>query len=142
MNSALQIMRFCEAFDERLLHQLHALYQQAWWTRGRSLEETRRGLAGSQICLGLLDAQDNLGGFARVLTDYVFKALIFDVMVREELRGQGLGDALMARIESHDKLRGVRHLELYCLPEMQVFYARRGFSADLGGVALMRRMVR
>lgn len=123
---------------ENHIIQLHALYQQEWWTQGRTLEETKRGVAGSQVCIGLIDSSDELIGFARVLTDYTFKALIFDVIVRADQRKTGLGDKLLALIKSHEKLQQVKHFELYCLPEMFDYYTRHGFTTDIGEVRLMR----
>ena len=35
--------------------QLHQLYQNEWWTKGRSLEETTKCVKGSQLCIGLID---------------------------------------------------------------------------------------
>jgi hypothetical protein len=50
-------MIFKEITDLQDLHieQLHALYQDEWWTKGRSLELTRRCVKESQVCLGLVD---------------------------------------------------------------------------------------
>jgi hypothetical protein len=39
----------------------------------------------------------------------------------------------------HERLREVRHIELYCLPDMFAFYRRHGFTDDVGAVRLMRR---
>lgn len=120
------------------IEQLHRLYQQTWWANARTLEQTQRVVAGSPITVGLLDEQQQLRGFARVLTDFVFKALIFDVIVDAPVRGLGYGDELIRQIKNHPDLADVQHLELYCLPEMFAFYQRYGFSTDLGEVRLMR----
>jgi predicted GNAT family N-acyltransferase len=126
------------ALDDRQIQQLHALYQAEWWTRGRSLDATRQCISGSQICIGLVDGAGSLAAFARVITDYTFKALIFDVIVSGTARGTGLGKQLLEKITQHDKLRNVRHFELYCLPELFAFYRRFGFSENVGEVKLMR----
>lgn len=118
--------------------QLHALYQQEWWTRGRTFPDTRKCVEGSQICIGLIDDSGSLQGFTRVLTDYVFKAFVFDVIVAGDRRGTGLGKALVALVLNHEKLRSVKQFELYCLPEMSGFYEKLGFSRDVGQVELMR----
>ena len=119
--------------------QLHSLYRQEWWTRDRTLEETQAGVDGSQLCIGLVNADDELIGFARVLTDYIFKAMIFDLIVRKDHRNTGLGDRLVTLITSHPTLQAVKHFELYCLPEMHDFYARHQFTNNLGDIQLMRR---
>ena len=45
----------------------------------------------------------------------------------------------MDAIVNHPTLSAVKHLELYCLPNMVPFYERWGFSTDVSGVSLMRR---
>jgi GNAT superfamily N-acetyltransferase len=125
--------------SERHIEELHSLYQKEWWTKGRTLDATRRGIKGSQIVIGLLDGADSLIGFARVITDYTFKALIFDVIVAENARDHGLGSHLVSLVTSHDALRNVRHFELYCLPELIEFYEAHGFKSDVGKIQLMRR---
>jgi hypothetical protein len=131
-------MKVISTLSEHHIVQLHALYQREWWTKDRSLGATRRGVAGSQVVIGIVDEGDTLIAFARVLTDYLFKALILDVIVAEPARQRGLGNALMDLVVNHDALRGVRHLELYCLPELAEFYSRYGFSSDVGGIRFLR----
>ena len=132
--------RIVYGLDEPHIQQLHALYQNEWWTKGRTLEDTRKCVNHSQICIGLLNEHQDLIGFARVLTDFTFKALIFDVIVASEHRNKGLGDQLVSLILNHQQLRDVRSFELYCLPEMIPFYVRYGFSDDVGLIKLMRRV--
>jgi predicted GNAT family N-acyltransferase len=81
-----------------------------------------------------------LVGYARVITDYVFKALIFDVTVDEAYWGNGLGRRLLDALVDHPELRRVKHLELYCLPEMVPFYKKWGFSNDaFSRLAVLRK---
>ena len=131
---------FRTTLEERHVRELHALYQGEWWTRGRSLDEVRRMIEHSDLLFALCDQTgDRLLAFARVLTDRVFKALIFDVIVAPGRRTEGLGRRLMDSIVGHPRLAGVRHFELYCLPDMVPFYEKWGFSTDVGGVTFMRR---
>ncbi len=125
-------------FNDTHVQELHTLYQSEWWTRGRTIAETQKCIDGSQVCIGVVDDQGSLQGFARVLTDYTFKALIFDLIVSNKCRGEGLGDKLIGLIKQHQKLQSVKHFELYCLPEMFAFYERHGFSGDVGEIKLMR----
>ena len=80
-----------------------------------------------------------LVAFARVLTDYVYKGLLFDVIVAREHRSAGLGRALMDAVIHHPKLKRVRQFELYCLPELMPLYRKWGFTEKLGRLKFMRR---
>jgi GNAT superfamily N-acetyltransferase len=122
------------------VEQLHQLYQGEFWSRARTLEQTRRIVAGSSLNVGLADSSNGaLAAYARVLTDGVVKAFIFDMIVDPRYRGRGLGTRVINRILGHFLLSQVEHVELYCLPELAPFYARWGFSSDVGAIGLMRR---
>ncbi|MEE9212374.1 MAG: GNAT family N-acetyltransferase [Phycisphaeraceae bacterium] len=122
------------------VHELGALYGQAWWTQGRTLDDIEAMLKHSDYIFAAVEKSTGaLGGFARVLTDRIYKAFIFDMIVVPDHRGCGLGGQLMDWIVGHPDLQRVKHFELYCLPEMFSFYATWGFSADVQGIQLMRR---
>jgi predicted N-acetyltransferase YhbS len=116
------------------------LYQSAWWATARDVESVERVLAGSDLTLGFRDTESGeLVAFSRVLTDFVYKAFLFDVIVAPAHRGAGLGKALADAICGHPSLAGVQNIELYCLEELVPFYEQWGFSRETGGMVLMRR---
>jgi len=121
-----------------LPEQLHRLYLNEWWTHRRSVDDVRRMLDGSDVVIGVVD-EGRLAGFARVITDFVYKALVLDVIVDSEYRGSALGARLMDEVVGHPRLRDVLHFELYCRPELVRFYERWGFTKDLGELQFMRR---
>ncbi len=125
-------------FSDDHIKQVHQLYKEVWWAKDRSLEDTINCVRGSQICIGILDEDNNLIGFTRIISDFIYKAIIFDVIVSATNQGHGLGQQLMELVKSHHKLQKVKHFELYCLPEMEAFYSSFGFSAEVGGIKLMR----
>jgi predicted GNAT family N-acyltransferase len=121
------------------LEQLEKLYQGEWWTKGRETQDIKRMVENSDIIIGLCEpSTKELIGFARVLTDYVYKAFIFDVIVKETYRGRDLGKALINAIVQNPSLQNVRHFELYCRPEMESYYEKFGFSKELGKLTFMR----
>lgn len=120
--------------------QLVELYRNEWWCKHRTKADVQRMLAHVDLLFALVDNHsDTLIAFARVLTDFVYKALVFDVIVHPKHRGRGLGDALMRAMFEADALRNVQSIELYCLPEMAPFYDRFGFSVDDTGCVFLRR---
>lgn len=119
---------------------LMELYRSTYWARDRSPEDVRRMLDHTDLLFTLVDTEDeHLVGFARVLTDTVYKALIFDVMVRPERRGEGFARTLLESILSHPELKRVKHFELYCRDDVIELYKKWGFSQDLAGQVFMRR---
>jgi predicted GNAT family N-acyltransferase len=131
-------MQLIHRLSEQQILQLHQLYQHESWSKGRNVEDTFRCVEGSSILFGFVE-EDNLIAFARVVTDYVFKAFIFDVIVSEKLRTQGVGKHIVESILNHADVKKVKHVELYCLPELFSFYGQFGFTQDLGAMQLMRR---
>ena len=131
--------RFVEQIDDRLRGELMELYRHEWWTNERREDDVARMLRHTDLVIGVCtDPGDRLVGFTRVLTDRVYKALIFDVIVAETHRNTGLGRKLIEYVLDHPMLADVRHLELYCRPELIPFYEQWGFTARLPGVNLMR----
>jgi GNAT superfamily N-acetyltransferase len=122
---------------ERQVQDLVQMYENEWWTKGRELPQVQEMLRHSNLIVGICEGK-RLVAFARVLTDFVYKALTFDVIVDPTYRSQGIGRMLLDHIVNHPALQSVKHLELYCLPEVVSFYERWGFSADLGKLRLMR----
>src|SRR2546426_7061913 len=135
-----QVLEDIDRLSDGQARDLHALYRNEWWTRDRTLKDTRTMLAHTDFLFGICDeGTGRLAAFARVLTDRVFKAFIFDVIVSPEHRGKGLGSRLMRRILAHPDLRSVNQFELACLPELTEFYERFGFTTEVGRLLLMRR---
>jgi predicted N-acetyltransferase YhbS len=96
-------------------------------------------LAASDIIIGLVDECDRLIAFTRVLTDFIYRATVYDVIVKPSHRNMGLGSKLIELVINHPKLSSVEVLAIYCLPEMMSFYERWGFTADVGELQLMFR---
>jgi ribosomal protein S18 acetylase RimI-like enzyme len=107
--------------------QLAALFQQAPWAKGRSVEDAREMLANTDLTVSAWDG-DQLIGFGRVLTDYVYRASIWDVIVAKGYQGRKVGTEIVQRILHHPRLKKV---ELFWLcTRMPGFYERLGFSSQ------------
>jgi RimJ/RimL family protein N-acetyltransferase len=131
--------RRVDMLSESQMRDLHCLYQNEWWTKDRTIEDIRAMLDGSQITIGFADPKsDRLIAFARVITDYTYKALILDVIVDPAHRKSGLGRALMDSVLSHAALSEVKHFELYCRPDMTAYYEHWGFKDVGDGLRFMR----
>ncbi len=117
--------------------QLVSWFNDLWWTQGRTFDDVARMLDHC-IVVGFTDSDDKLIAFARVISDRVYKALVLDVIVDENHRCQGLGATLMNAVMAHPFVSGCSHFELYCAPELIVFYEQFGYTNQLGELTLMR----
>lgn len=120
--------------------QLTDLFQQEWWTKGRQKADVERLMAQAGPVFAFIDPLNGeLVAFARAMTDGVYKAMIFDIIVKETWRNTGLGRLLMDTVMNDPMLARVKHRELYCLEEMLPFYEKWGFTAHLPGLFFMRQ---
>ena len=106
--------------------ELTRLYEQAPWAHGRTTDDTRMMLANTDIVMAVRDG-NRLIGIGRVLTDYVYRATIWDVIVDKDYQGQDIGTQIMQRILDHPDLKRV---ELFWLcTRSPGFYEKLGFSS-------------
>ena len=101
------------------------LFHQATWAISRNDGEVERMLAGS-VNIGAWD-RNRLIGYARVVTDNVYRAFLEDVVVDEAYRGQKIGEEMVRRL-----LERVAHVEDVILTtgeNRRAFYERLGFHA-------------
>ena len=102
------------------------LFHQAPWAKSRTLEDAREMLRHTDVALCAWDG-DQLIGFGRVLTDFVYRATIWDVIVDQAYHRQGIGTEIVQRILSHPRLRKV---ELFWLCTRRPgFYEKLGFTS-------------
>ena len=129
-----------ERLSDARIVELCGLYQREFWSKGRTVDGVRRMLENTDVVVAFTDGPDGeLVAFARVLTDEVYRAMIYDVIVDASHRGHGLGKLLMDAVVSHPQVRSVHHVELYCRAEMGDFYERWGFEVVTSDVHLMAR---
>ena len=72
---------------------LHALLSRSHWAKGRSREAIEKTVTNS-LCFSLINGNKQIG-FARVITDGVTYAVMLDMIIHEDFRGQGLGKWLV-----------------------------------------------
>lgn len=120
-----------EALDELLdLYDEHP----AWGERDR--EDVKGALQESDEVVGVRDREGGLIACARVLTDYQYYAMVYDVIVAESRRRQGIGSALMETVVTHPNLQEV-NVSLHCREGLVPFYEECGFALSDREVQVM-----
>ncbi len=112
---------------------LQALYEHAPWARGRTVEGIRAMLDHTDYHFSAWEGS-RLIGFARVLTDGVYRATLWDVVVHPDDQGRGVGEELVTRVLSHPVLSRVEKFWLNTRDKFG-FYEKFGFvRSDQGMV--------
>ena len=119
--------RYIYSFSEPINpEELHRLFQQTSWAASRSPLDIQMMLDRSQITLGVWD-EDHLIGFARVITDDLYRAVIDDVVVEGAYRHRGVASHMLEKI-----LKRTEHIEIVmldCDSDLIGFYGQFGFTA-------------
>jgi predicted GNAT family N-acyltransferase len=131
--------KIIEQINEHHISQLLELYKNEFWSKERTSEDIIKMLAASDIVVGLVDETEALIGFTRILTDFVYRAIIFDVIIKPSHRNMGFSNLIMNAVINHPQLTSIEHFALWCLPEMTSFYEKWGFTTKNGTMQLMFR---
>lgn len=117
---------------------LMELYKEESWCNARKTDDVTVMLKNSWT-IALTDGSDGkLIGFARVLSDFVYRAFIYDVIVAKDHRAKGYGKLIVESILNHYDFKNIERLELYCVDKNVPFYERLGFKKVPEGTNMMR----
>lgn len=98
--------------------------QVGWHDKTHDIKRLKAMIDNSQIVVTAWKDEEMIG-FARCVTDFVFNGQINNVVVDERYRGKGIGKQLIRRIL--DSCKQVTYI-LRGDPENEEFYRRMGFQ--------------
>ncbi len=104
---------------------IHNFLTQAYWAKGRSIEEVRTTIEHS-ICYGVYKEGKQIG-FARIVSDRSVFAYLMDVFILDSERGHGYGQQLMKYILNDPELEGVKGWSLKT-SDAHSLYKKFGFK--------------
>ena len=112
------------------------LNQHAFWAQGRSISQLRQMLAGSAAVASLWRGK-RLVGFARASSDGAFRAVLWDVVIPEDVQGRGLGRQLVEALLQHPSLQGVERIYLMTT-NGEGFYTQLDFRRSNGQTLMLK----
>lgn len=122
-------IRFCSDKSKVNLFQLRDLYDlTSFWAKNRSIEDLQLAIANSNPVVTVWDNL-NLIGSARAISDGVYRATIWDVVIHPDYQGLGLGRKMVETVISHPLLTRVEKIYLMTTHQ-QKFYERIGFTEN------------
>ena len=114
------------------------LLNSSYWAKNRSKEQILLSLEHS-LCF-IVEDEDQMVGFARVVSDQGVFAYIADLFIIDEHRGKGLGKSLMESILGHEDLQMVSRWMLGTL-DAHGLYRQYGFEVVAEDWRWMERVV-
>lgn len=112
------------------------LSNHSYWAKGIPFETVERSVRHS-LNFGVY-TDNELIGYARVITDYATIAYLGDVFILPEHRGKGLSRKLMEEIAAHPTLQGLRRWILLT-KDAHDLYKKSGWKAIANPPAWMEK---
>ena len=97
----------------------HAYLARSYWSANIPLATVEKAI-GNSLCVAVFNGGEQIG-LARVVTDRATFAYLADVYVLEEHRGLGLAQAMVAWLQAHPELQGLRRWLLMTLDAHGVY---------------------
>ncbi len=102
------------------------LNKYAIWAKDRTAQDLKIMLANSTVVISLWQ-KDELIGFGRATSDYTFRAILWDVVVKEDQQGLGNGKKIINALLASEALIKVKNIYLITTNKSQ-FYEQVGFK--------------
>ncbi|MGD1060348.1 MAG: GNAT family N-acetyltransferase [Methanomassiliicoccales archaeon] len=132
--------RVVDRIDEYQIDDLLELFKHTYWAPHRTYEDVAELIDNTDYNFGVVDeSTGRLVGYTRVLSDHVYRAVVYDVVVHPDFRGKGLGRMVLDAVVSHPEIAEIEYLCLFCRPDVVELYRKMGFTDELGGLQLMIR---
>ena len=117
---------------------VHSFLTNSYWGKGRTFEDVKETIENSD-CFGIYDSDKQIG-FARVVSDHVIFAYLFDVFIIEEYRGRGLSKTLLNAVFESSKYKKVRKWYL-ATRDAHGLYQKFGFQPLANPEILMEKVI-
>lgn len=118
------------------LNQLDQLFEAVGWMT-RSHEQMKIALEHSFLAVTLWfvkDTQKQLIGFTRAVSDHVYNATLWDVVIHPNFQSQGLGKALIQYTLEKLRQQNIENITLFAGSKAVNFYHHLGFITDPNGI--------
>lgn len=116
--------------------ELQELFRFTHWGKSRTLEQIERMLEATNLCFSVR-YDSRLVAFCRMLTDFVFRGSIWDILVHPDHQGRGLGSRLMGYALDHPSVKDIPVITSFS-SDLVPFLRRHGFEYRDGLMVLQR----
>ena len=102
------------------------LNKNAFWAKNRSINELRKSLANSDAIISLWNGNE-IVGFGRALSDGIFRAVLWDIVIDKNHQGKGYGKLIVNNLLNSRKLKNTKKIYLMTTNK-KLFYSQIDFK--------------
>ncbi|NYE07535.1 ribosomal protein S18 acetylase RimI-like enzyme [Bacillus niacini] len=124
-------LRIHSDFSKLSLDEMKEIYSSVGWTK-HTIEIIKQIFEASNV-IALVTVNGRIIGFGRAMTDGVFNAAIYDVIVHPEFQKQGIARQIMEYLL--DKLSNISCVHLISTSGNEDFYKKLGLKRIKTGMA-------
>ena len=114
------------------------LNKNAFWAQNRSIKDLRKSLANSDAIISLWDGNE-IVGFGRALSDGVFRAVLWDIVIDKNHQGKGYGKLIVNNLLNSRKLKNTKKIYLMTTNK-KLFYSQIDFKEVTTQSLLIREL--
>ncbi len=115
------------------------LYRFTYWAKTRQAKDIETMLKNTSMIFSARH-KGNIIAFGRVLTDFVFRASIWDFIVHPDYQGRGLGKRFLNYILNHPALIDIPIIVMF-LPHYRKWLTQFGFEEKDGLMVLIKKPI-
>ena len=101
------------------------LTKETFWAQNRSQNSIRAMLKNSDVVISIWHKK-SLVGFGRATSDYIYRAVLWDVVIANNFQGAGIGKLLIAALMKSNAIKSVEKVYLMTTNRSD-FYQQMGF---------------
>ena len=110
----------------------------AFWAKNRTLYDLKKCLANSDVIVSLWTSNE-IVGFGRALSDGIYRAVLWDVVIDKDHQGKGYGKLIVKNILESKKIKNTKKVYLMTTNE-KFFYSQMDFKEVVSQDLLIREI--
>ena len=102
------------------------LHRNAFWAQERTINDLRKCLANSDVIISIW-SNNELVGFGRALSDGIYRAVLWDVVIDQNHQGKGYGKMIIKNILESKEIQYTKKIYLMTTSKKS-FYSQFDFK--------------
>ena len=114
------------------------LDRNTFWAKNRTIHDLKKCLANSDVIISLWVGSEMVG-FGRALTDGIYRAVLWDIVIDQNHQGKGFGILIVKNLLSSKKIKNTKKLYLMTTNK-KLFYSQLEFKEVISQDLLIREI--